>query len=308
MKILYLLLVIVVTASHASEMNELVSKKIYQSGLSSNQTNNNMSSINVELKLPQKVHRGSYITAILAVTNKSDSKIEVSSRLNLSEGDVRLLVNSPTGHRVTANGVMVVDTPSKMVILEPDQSIESGLFISFTDAGLLFRNPGRYRVQAEYDPGGDSQIVLSEEVVLHVMDASTSRNPALIELVENERAVKEIATGGAYGDEVGRKKLGELAEKLPDQKEGVIAQIVLIAGDPEATEDEIVSALAPRFRNHEPIALAEWCTAVISPLSPSGETLKKVILEILEDSQFSATNISETDHARKILLQQPLEN
>lgn len=308
MNILYLLIAIVTTASCTSGVKDVFSPKSYQSGPGANQTHNIMPSITVELKLPKTANQGDFIIALLTVKNRSDKTLEVSSRLNLNEGDVRLFVSGPTGQKVTAHGIIMADTPMQKVRLEPEQSIQSGLFISLTDAGFLFEQPGRYRVQAEYDPGGAQEAVLSEEAVLQVVASPPSQDPGFRDLTENENIAKEIATGGAYGDEAARQKLRSLAEQFPDHKEGVIARLALVAGNQEATVDKIVPEIAPLFSEHKPVSLAHWLTAVVSPLSPAGEALKKAFGKILEDTSFNAAGSEEAERARKIVLDQPLEN
>jgi hypothetical protein len=179
--------------------------------------------LRLELRLPTDVFVGEYVIAEVILTNVSDEPREVTTRLNLAEGDLRLLHTAPGSGVEQVHDVVVACGPRTTVELPPNSSITGRMQVFYTNEGITFDEPGPHAVRAELDVG-DLTAVRSQRVVVHVRTAAA----------EDERDIAVTALGMAIalgdfgGDEAARERLTRLADQYPEQDTGAAAALVLV--------------------------------------------------------------------------------
>jgi len=255
--------------------------------------------LQIRLELPLEVVRGEFVIGSLRVENHSSSSCRVSSRLNLLEGDVRLLLTGPGGVTRLVYGAYQPDTGLRQAELAPTEALESGLNLFYTSIGPTFSELGLYQVQVEYDASVTARGLTGPPVSLHVGEPAAPEAP-LMELALNRDVTESITRMEIINPGV-RKLLERLANEFPSRKEGVIAGWVLAAsatGDPAALDSDLEGS----FRGAGPLTLARWLSAIAPPVSTHGSRLRKRFLSFLEQADFPRT---ESERARQLIMGEP---
>src|SRR5262245_37756715 len=97
-----------------------------------------MPELSVTFETPATITRGEFVCAVVRVRNDGKSPVEVSGRLNLFEGDLRLRLTEPGGRARKVHGAYQVDSPPRPVELGAGERLEAGVNVFFTSAGLTF--------------------------------------------------------------------------------------------------------------------------------------------------------------------------
>lgn len=182
--------------------------------------------LRLELRLPDEVFVGQYVVAEVVLTNTGEVAREVSTRLNLSEGDLRLLHALPGGDVEQVRDVVLACGPPQTAVLQPGESITAHMQVFFTSEGVTFDVPGRHVVRAEFDALGWAA-VRSPRVAVQVRMAVTGEERDLAAVTLDPGVGAAFALGDFGRDETVRDRLATVAEAQPDSDTGGAAALVL---------------------------------------------------------------------------------
>lgn len=260
------------------------------------------------LTVPDTAVRGLAVIGMLTVTNRGASPATVSGRLNLSEGDVALLLTCPDGstRRVGGAGGQP-DTLPRQVTLSPGESIAASVNLMRTEVGLTFPESGRYVLQAEYAPHPAAALVTSAPVALTVAPLQGEEQLSVANYLskENVSLALTLAEADRAPDE-----LRELARRHPTTLEGKLARLILAGGD-ESAEDAATSDEPLEGMN--PMEAASLITSVSTPFSRVGSRLAKRYVAYAE-SQDTVESVpgsaagKERERALRVVKGQPFGN
>ena len=184
--------------------------------------------LELALLLPETAFRGQFVTAGFVVTNRSDAPRRISSALNLSQGDLRLLVTPPGEELGDVRDVIIGCGDRPLTVLEPGASITGSGQIFYTNVGFTFRNTGRYIVSAEFDPGDGSGAVLrSAPAVIVIRSPRDDAEEQIARLSLTLGVGRAFAFGDFGTDTDARDNLEALAAQFPASENGMAAGLVL---------------------------------------------------------------------------------
>jgi hypothetical protein len=260
------------------------------------------------LTVPEAAVLGLAVIGTLTVTNRGATPATVSARLNLSEGDVVLLVTCPDGsaRRVAGAGGQP-DTLPRQVTLAPGESIAAGVNLMQTEAGLTFPEPGRYVLRAEYAPHPAAASVTSAPVALTIRPPQGEEESSVADYLskENVRLALTLAEADRAPDE-----LRELARRHPTTLEGKLARLILAGGE-ESAEDAVTPD--DTLVGMNPAEAASLITSVSTPFSRVGSRLAKRYVAHAE-SQDTAESVpgsaagKEREQALRVVQGRPFGN
>lgn len=262
----------------------------------------------LELKVPERAVLGIAVLATISVSNRGASPVTVSSRLNLMEGDVRLLVTGPDGvrRRVVGAGGQP-DTLPRQVTLPPGRQIVGGINLLYTDVGPTFPETGRYILQAEYSPTPHAGWLLSAPMpmTVHAPESEAQRGAAALLQKEAAKLALTLAEADHAPDE-----LRELAKRFPDTLEGKLARLIL-AGRVASAED--AADANNIYLATDPLTAALLLTSLSTPFSRVGTRLKESYAAYSESRDVASappnpTDVSNRERALRMIREQPLEN
>jgi len=190
------------------------------------------SSLVLTLEVQEPVVVGLSVLGTLRVTNRGTTPITISSRLNLMEGDVRLIVTGPDGTRRELRGWQA-DTILREVSLAPNEQVVANLNLLQTEEGPVFPSPGRYQLQAEFSPSLQSGAITSPPVEIDVRAPQTDVERGVAQLLRDDNVRRSIVLAQ---NDASPNELAQLAEKFPDTLDGKLAQLIR-AGAGDATAD-----------------------------------------------------------------------
>lgn len=182
--------------------------------------------LTLDLRLPAEVYVGQYVVAEVVLTNTGDDAREVSTKLNLSEGDLRLLHALPGGEVEQVRDVVLACGPPQTTVLQPGESITSHAQVFFTSEGVTFDVPGRHVVRAEFDALGWAA-VRSQRVTVQVRMAVTEDERDVASATLDPGVGVAFALGDFGRDDAVRARLTAVAEAQPDSDTGGAAALVL---------------------------------------------------------------------------------
>lgn len=182
--------------------------------------------LTLDLRLPDEVFVGQYVTAEVVLTNTGDAAREVSTRLNLSEGDLRLLHALPGGDVEQVRDVVLACGPPQTTVLQPGESLTSHVQVFFTSEGVTFDVPGRHVVRAEFDALGWAA-VRSQRVAVQVRMAVTEEERGVATVTLDPGVGMAFALGDFGRDEAVKAGLAAVAEAHPESDTGGAAALVL---------------------------------------------------------------------------------
>ena len=184
--------------------------------------------LTLELILPDTIFRGEFVAAQFVVANHTSAPRRVTAAVNLSQGDLRLLVTPPSEEISDVRDVILGCGDRPMTVLEPGETITGSGQVFYTNVGFTFRHTGRYIVSAELDVGDDSGAVLrSAPAVVVVRSPRDEAEEAVARLTLNVGVGRAFAFGDYGTDEEARDKLKILAEEHGGTETGIAASLVL---------------------------------------------------------------------------------
>jgi hypothetical protein len=183
--------------------------------------------LRLDVVLPDAVHVGEYVYAEVTVTNVGEAPREVTTRLNLAEGDLRFLRRRPDGRLDQVRDVVVACGPRPTATLEPGQSMSSRVQVFFTSVGWTFEEPGIHDVVAELDTGDGLAIVRSAPIRLQVRMPGTEEERDIANATLDRSVGRALALGDFGSDTAARDKLVACAEAHADADTGAACALVL---------------------------------------------------------------------------------
>jgi hypothetical protein len=234
--------------------------------------------LRLEIKLPDEVFVGEYVTAEVVLTNTGESPREVSTALNLAEGDLRLHHVLPTGDIEQVRDIVLACGPRETTVLPPDKSMSARMQVFFTSAGVTFDQPGRHIVRAEFDVDGFDAVRSVRMPVLARMPASDPERR--IAAATLDRSVGQaLALGDFGGNDDARATLADIADELHESDTGAAAALVLAnalarehvdyregVANREADPDQAKHYLDLAARGRSAERLVELAATVASPI------------------------------------------
>ena len=171
--------------------------------------------LRLDLRLPADVYVGEYVIAEVTLTNTGDQPHEVTTRLNLAEGDLRLLHALPNQEVEQVRDVVVACGPRPTVLLPAGESITGRMQILFTSEGVTFDQPGSHRLRADLDVDGFSAVT-SPRVTVQVRSAATEDERDIAATTLDRRVGMALALGDFGSDQATRERLADVAQAHPD--------------------------------------------------------------------------------------------
>lgn len=190
------------------------------------------SALVLTLEVQEPVVVGLSALGTLRVTNQGTTPITISSRLNLMEGDMRLIVLDPDGTHRELRGWQA-DTILRQVTLAPNEQLVVNLNLLQTEEGPVFPTPGRYQLKAEFSPSLQSEAITSPPVEIHVRAPHTDVERGVAQLLSDDNVRRSIVLAQ---NDTSPNELAQLAERFPDTLDGKLAQLIR-AGTGDATAD-----------------------------------------------------------------------
>jgi hypothetical protein len=133
----------------------------------------------------------------LKLTNVSKFPQLVADRLDLQDQFVSLYIRRPNGAFVRyIPPVLRLKGPGDLVTLEPGESIQNNVLVSFSAKGLEFHEPGEYRLRAYYGQD-ESDAIVSSALRLRVSTPKTREDEDLGHLLFDVRAAKFLYFDGS---------------------------------------------------------------------------------------------------------------
>lgn len=249
------------------------------------------------LEIPATVFRGEFVAAKFTLTNIGSRPHEVSTALNLSQGDLRLLVTPPGKVGVfDARDVTVGCGDRETVRLKKGESITGTGQIFYTNFGHTFRQLGRYYVSAEMHVGDTAGTLVRSHPVAVVVRAPINEDEQKIALltIDGDKGVqigRAFAMGDFGTDEETRQYLQTLASDFGQTDTGRAAAFVLSNSlarpvrdlrtpDGELRPAEPTAALdyfttAADTLRHDPSRIATLAVAVAAPTEAMAPVLNQ---------------------------------
>ncbi|HEY0459469.1 MAG TPA: hypothetical protein VGC97_10060 [Pyrinomonadaceae bacterium] len=181
-----------------------------------------------ELIVPELIYRGQFVTGNFKVTNTGKHPRAISAALNLSQGDLRLLLKPPMDELHDVRDVILACGDRPLVVLQPGESIIGNAQIFYTNVGHTFRQTGRYFISAEFEVGDlEGTVVRSNTVTVIVRAPDTQEEEAIAQLTMDLGVGRAFAFGDFGTDHRAKEKLEELANKYGQTETGAAASLTL---------------------------------------------------------------------------------
>jgi hypothetical protein len=238
--------------------------------------------LSLELIVPENIFRGQFIKVRFIVTNTGAEPRKITAALNLSQGDLRLLLTPPDGELHDVRDVIIACGDRSLRTLAPGQSFEDIAQILYTNFGFTFRHTGRHYISAELDIGDGTGAVARSKVVAVVVRAPDGEEEEKIASLSMLPGVGRAFAFGDYGtDEEARKNLEILADNYGHTETGRAAALTLAhshrrvlrdvySGRALRNEDipaakERFEAVADQALKDDPSNLVRLARAVVAP-------------------------------------------
>jgi len=182
----------------------------------------------LELVIPDTIFRGQFVAAKFVVTNRGPVPRRVTAAVNLSQGDLRLLVTPPARETNDVRDVIIGCGDRTMTVLEPGASISGTGQIFYSNVGFTFRNTGRHVISAELDVGDGSGAIVKSDPIVVLVRAPNNQDEEEIARLSLTLGVGRAFAFGDYGkDEAARDNLERLAADFAGTDNGLAAALVL---------------------------------------------------------------------------------
>lgn len=184
--------------------------------------------LTMELSMPENLFRGEFVSAQFTVTNRGSGPRTITSAINLSQGDLRLLIKPPAEELSDVRDVIVACGDRPLITLGPGESITGSAQVFYTNVGFTFRQTGRHFVSAELDVGdGTGAVVRSNLATVVVRAAATPEEQDISRLSMSTSVGRAFAFGDFGQDAEAERRLQELSDKYGDTVTGVAASLTL---------------------------------------------------------------------------------
>jgi hypothetical protein len=268
---------------------------------------NDAEGLRLDLRMPTETFVGEYVTAEVVLTNVSDESREVTTRLNLAEGDLRLLHAAPGAVINQIRDVVVACGPRPTTMLAPGESLTGRMQVYFTNEGITFDQPGPHTLRAELDVDGLNS-VRSQRVTVHVRTAATQVERDIAVTTLDPAVGMALALGDFGRNEETRENLAQLADEHPGHDTAAAGALVLAnalarphmdvrAGVAREAEPEAAQAyLEQASQGRSPEQVLELAVTVASPTEKDAP----VVQAALDLVQETAPTAAQADRATEI--------
>jgi hypothetical protein len=248
--------------------------------------------LRLELSLPASVVVGEYVMAEVSLANTGDAPREVTTLLNLSEGDLRLRRDTPDGRVDQVRDVVLACGPRPLVTLAPGESVTGRAQVFFTSVGHTFATPGPHVLEAELDVGDGLTVVRSAPVRVQVRMPVTEKEQAVADATLDRGVGWALALGDFVTDEAAQEKLAAVADAHADTDTGAAAALVLansLARPLSGRGDEPARAARPQVaRRYLDLAVqgrtaqrvAELATTVASAVDKDAPVVEQAMARV----------------------------
>ncbi len=248
--------------------------------------------LELSLIVPDVVFRGQFVTAQFVLTNTGNQAREVTAALNLSQGDLRLLLKPPSEELNDVRDVILACSDRPLTTLAPGESLRGSGQIFYTNYGFTFRQTGRFYVSADLTVGDALGSVVQSKPATIVVRSPATPEEEEIALLSMDPGVGRAFAFGDFGmDHNAKNKLEVLADKFGHTETGAAAALtlanshsrdlrdlysgtILRSADSQAAEDrfnEVVTSA--RVATDSPEKLVNLATAVAAPTESNAPVL-----------------------------------
>lgn len=244
--------------------------------------------LSLGVDLPAEASRGEFVSATVTVTNNGSVAYDVTTALNLAEGDLRIAVTTPSGQVIDARDVAVVCGTRRMRTLQPGDQISGTVQMFYGPHGLTFDQPGRYEVRAELLIGNGT-VVRSESVSVVIRPAVTETEREIARLTMNKGVGLSLALGDFGTDTLALEKLVAVTDRFSGTDTGAACAMVVansLARDlrdvrsarvlRSKDEGEATRAFDAALKGRDAVTVARLSTAVVSPRETAAPLLDMV--------------------------------
>jgi hypothetical protein len=247
--------------------------------------------LELSLVVPDVVFRGEFVTAQFVLTNTGSQAREVTTALNLSQGDMRLLLKPPDEELNDVRDVILACGDRPLTTLAAGESLHGSGQIFYTNYGFTFRQTGRFYVSAELNIGDALGSVVRSKPSVIVVRAPATPEEEDIARLSMEPAVGRAFAFGDFGvDQDAKVKLEELANKYGHTETGAAAALtlanahsrdlrdlysgtILRAADSAEAEARFNAAASSSVAIQDPGKLVSLATAVAAPTESDAPVL-----------------------------------
>jgi hypothetical protein len=244
--------------------------------------------LQLRVDLPGVATRGEFVSATVTVTNVGSAPRDVTTALNLAEGDLRLTVTTPSGHAIDARDVVLLCGERRMTTLQPDESFADTVQLFYGPHGPTFDQPGKYELRAELSVG-DGTVVRSEPVDLVIDPAVTESEREIERLMMDKGVGISLALGDFGTDSAARDKLRTVVDRFAETETGAACAMAVansLARDLRDVrgarvlrpkdEGEADRVLDVALRDRDAATVARLSTAVVVPRETAAPLLDMV--------------------------------
>lgn len=270
--------------------------------------------VTLELDITENIFRGQFVSAQFTVTNRGTEPRTITSAINLSQGDLRLLLKPPTEELHDVRDVIIACGDRPHVTLAPRQSISGSAQIFYTNVGFTFRQTGRYFVSADLDLGDGTGAVARSNVATVVVRAPVNQDEEEIARLTMTLPVGRAFAFGDFGtDDEARLNLEKLANTYGSTTTGAAAALTLAnsqsrdlrdlrSGDTlrqadHAAADSWFKGVAEGTLKENPEALVRLATAVAAPTEGGAPVLDLAADHLSEAATDAVSPVAAADAA-----------
>lgn len=236
--------------------------------------------------------------ALLAVrvANRGGSPLAVSGRLNLFEGDIRLICRGPSGEERRFAGWQI-DTLPDPVELPPGRAIVGVVNLLESADGPILGESGPHAIAAEYLPAVTGPWLASPPVQAEVAAPGRSDEDSALDALLADRWLRRALVKADARE--APEAMDRLAAGFPERLEGELALLIVAGGRGEAGKLDW-EKLAARDGI---MPLAMRLLALRTPYSEVGARLAEAYAAALGGL---AADPGERETARQIVMREPV--
>jgi len=255
-----------------------------------------MDDLTVTLELVGAAKADRVTLLCLRVENRGSAPRTLSARLNLFEGDVRLICRAPSGTLDRFDGWQI-DTLPKTVELPPSHTLAGTLDLLETAQGPVLREAGHHEIVAEYFPAVGSPPVASAPLSVESGPAvAAPGDEALARLLADRWLRRALVKADARE---APEAMNRLASGFPATTEGELAALIIAGGGDTASRLPWADLAA----RHGVRGLALLLLALRTPYSPVGLHLAAAFETALATL---TADRGELEPARRLVRQEPI--
>jgi hypothetical protein len=268
--------------------------------------------LQLRVELSSEAIRGEIVFGTVIVTNIGNEPRNLTTALNLAEGDLRMTVTTPNGQNVDVRDVVLVCGERRMTTLQPGESFSDTMQLFYGPHGFTFEQPGHYKINMELSVG-DGTVLESEPVTIAIHPATTDSEHDLERLTMDQGVGLSLALGDFGLDIQVRDKLLAVMERFGSSDTGAACAMVLANSfgrdlrDILSTrvlrpkdEGEASRVLDLALQGRDATTCARLSTAVVSPRE-TAVPLLDMVQERINRARRGAYTSEDRERATKLI-------